>query len=110
MHETPDVSARIATVLERARSGQPEEAAADARRLLGELRPEPSGVRAAVEYARAVAAHYSSDGAEALDAVDACIRIARAVDEPGWEAVALALRIVTLIRTGQSGDSVADLV
>lgn len=110
MHETSGVSARIATVLKRARSGQPEEAAADARRLLGELRPGPSGVRASVEYARAVAAHHSSDSTEALDAVDACIRIARAIDEPGWEACALALRIVTLIRTGQGGDSVADLV
>jgi diguanylate cyclase (GGDEF)-like protein len=36
--------------------------------------------------------------------------VSRAIDEPGWEANALALRIVTLIRTGEGGDSVADLV
>jgi diguanylate cyclase (GGDEF)-like protein len=36
--------------------------------------------------------------------------VSRAIGEPGWEANALALRIVTLIRTGEGGDSVADLV
>ena len=59
---------------------------------------------------RAVAAHHATDAVEALDAVDACIRVARAIDEPGWEANAIAIRIVTLIRTGEGGDSVADLV
>ena len=59
---------------------------------------------------RAVAAHHATDAVEALDAVDGCIRVARAIDEPGWEANAIAIRIVTLIRTGEGGDSVADLV
>ncbi|ONI68873.1 GGDEF domain-containing protein [Kribbella sp. ALI-6-A] len=94
----------------RAQSGSPAEAMLDIRRLLDDLGPEPTPERAAAEYVRAVAAHHGTDAEEALDAVDGCIRIARTIDEPGWEANALALRIVTLIRTGEGGDSVTDLV
>jgi tetratricopeptide (TPR) repeat protein len=110
MHQTPGFTARIAAAMTRAQSGRPVEAGVDIRRILTELRPEPTYERASAEYVRAVAAHHNSDGAEALDAVEACIRVSRAIAEPGWEANALALRIVTLIRTGGSGDSVADLV
>nr|WP_184806775.1 GGDEF domain-containing protein [Kribbella italica] len=94
----------------RAQSGSPAEAMLDIHRLLTDLGPEPTPERAAAEYVRAVAAHHGTDAEEALDAVDGCIRIARTIDEPGWEANALALRIVTLIRTGEGGDSVTDLV
>jgi diguanylate cyclase (GGDEF)-like protein len=104
------VTARIAAAMARAQSGSPAEAMLDIRRLLADLGPEPTPERAAAEYVRAVAAHHGTDAAEALDAVDGCIRIARTIDEPGWEANALALRIVTLIRTGEGGDSVTDLV
>jgi diguanylate cyclase (GGDEF)-like protein len=110
MHQTPGFTARIAAAMTRAQSGRPVEAGVDIRRILTELRPEPTYERASAEYVRAVAAHHNSDAAEALDAVEACIRVSRAIAEPGWEANALALRIVTLIRTGGSGDSVADLV
>lgn len=110
MRETSGVTARIAAAMTLAQSGNPAEAATDLRRLLAELGPEPTSERAAAEYVRAVAAHHGSDAEEALDAVDACIRISRAIDEPGWEANALALRIVTLIRIGEGGDSVTDLV
>jgi diguanylate cyclase (GGDEF)-like protein len=110
VRETSGVTARIAAAMTRAQSGNPAEAAADLRRLLAELGPEPTHERAAAEYVRAVAAHHGNDAEEALDAVDGCIRVSRAIGEPGWEANALALRIVTLIRTGEGGDSVADLV
>ncbi|GAA1535434.1 GGDEF domain-containing protein [Kribbella lupini] len=110
MRETSGVTARIAAAMARAQSGSPAEAMQDIRRLLTELGPEPTPERAAAEYVRAVAAHHGTDAEEALDAVDGCIRIARTIDEPGWEANALALRIVTLIRTGEGGDSVTDLV
>ncbi|TCN39127.1 diguanylate cyclase (GGDEF)-like protein [Kribbella orskensis] len=110
MRETSGVTARIAAAMTRAQSGHPAEAAADVRRLLAELGPDPSSERAAAEYVRAVAAHHGMDAEEALDAVDDCVRVARAIEEPGWEANALAVRIVTLIRTGEGGDSVADLV
>jgi diguanylate cyclase (GGDEF)-like protein len=110
VRETSGVTARIAAAMTRAQSGNPAEAGTDIRLLLAELGPEPSHERAAAEYTRAVAAHHSNDSEEALDAVDGCIRVSRAIDEPGWEANALALRIVTLIRTGEGGDSVADLV
>lgn len=110
MPETSGVTSRIAAAMTRAQSGSPAEAANDIRRLLADLGPEPTGERAAAEYVRAVAAHHGSDTDGALDAVDACIRVARAIDEPGWEANALALRIITLIRTGAGGDSVSDLV
>ncbi|GAA2821012.1 GGDEF domain-containing protein [Kribbella solani] len=110
MRETSGVTTRIAAAMTRAQSGSPAEAGQDINALLAELGPEPSHERAAAEYVRAVAAHHGTDAAEALDAVDGCIRVARAIDEPGWEANAIALRIVTLIRTGEGGDSVADLV
>jgi diguanylate cyclase (GGDEF)-like protein len=110
VRETSGVTARIAAAMTRAQSGNPAEAAADLRRLLAELGPEPTHERAAAEYVRAVAAHHGNDAEEALDAVDGCIRVSRTIGEPGWEANALALRIVTLIRTGEGGDSVADLV
>jgi diguanylate cyclase (GGDEF)-like protein len=110
MSETSGVTTRIAAAMARAQSGSPTQAAADLRRLLTELGPEPTSERAAAEYVRAVTAHHANDSEAALDAVDGCIRAARAIDEPGWEANALGLRIVTLIRTGQGGDSVADLV
>src|SRR3954447_6449663 len=93
-----------------AQSGGPAAAAREITALLTELGPEPTHERAAAEYVRAVAAHHGADAMEALDAVDGCIRVSRAIDEPGWEANALALRIVTLIRTGEGGDSVAALV
>jgi len=110
VRETSGVTARIAAAMTRAQSGKPTEAASDLRLLLTELGPEPSSERAAAEYVRAVAAHHATDAEAALDAVDACIRVSRAIDEPGWEANAHAVRIVTLIRTGEGGDSVADLV
>lgn len=110
MRETSGVTARIGAAMTRAQSGNPTGAAADIRRLLAELGPDPSSERAAAEYVRAVAAHHATDAEEALDAVDGCIRVSRAIDEPGWEANALAVRIVTLLRTGEGGDSVADLV
>jgi diguanylate cyclase (GGDEF)-like protein len=110
VRETSGVTARIAAAMTRAQSGSPAEAALELNELLAELGPEPSHERAAAEYVRAVAAHHATDSVEALDAVDGCIRVARAIDEPGWEANAIALRIVTLIRTGEGGDSVADLV
>src|SRR3954447_1982979 len=93
-----------------AQSGGPAAAAREITALLTELGPEPSSERAAAEYVRAIAAHYTADAETALDAVDGCIRVSRAIEEPGWEANALAVRIVTLIRTGEGGDSVADLV
>ncbi|MGW7687159.1 diguanylate cyclase [Kribbella sp. NPDC054772] len=110
MRETSGVTERIATAMTRAQSGNPAAAGLEITALLAELDPEPSHERAAAEYVRAVAAHHATDAVEALDAVDSCIRVARAIDEPGWEANAIALRIVTLIRTGEGGDSVADLV
>ncbi|MFF1817401.1 diguanylate cyclase [Kribbella sp. NPDC058245] len=110
MRETSGVTARIAAAMTRAQSGNPAEAGLEINRLLVELGTDPSHERAAAEYVRAVAAHHATDAVEALDAVDGCIRVARAIDEPGWEANAIAIRIVTLIRTGEGGDSVADLV
>jgi tetratricopeptide (TPR) repeat protein len=110
VRETSGVTARIAAAMTLAQSGSPAEAALEINALLTELGPEPSHQRAAAEYVRAVAAHHATDAVEALDAVDGCIRVARAIDEPGWEANAIAIRIVTLIRTGEGGDSVADLV
>jgi diguanylate cyclase (GGDEF)-like protein len=110
VRETSGVTARIAAAMTRAQSGNPAGAATDIRLLLAELGPEPSSERAAAEYVRAIAAHYTADADTALDAVDGCIRVSRAIEEPGWEANALAVRIVTLIRTGEGGDSVTDLV
>jgi diguanylate cyclase (GGDEF)-like protein len=110
VRETSGVTARIAAAMTRAQSGNPAGAATDIRKLLTELGPEPTSERAAAEYVRAVAAHHAGDAETALDAVDGCIRASRAIEEPGWEANALAVRIVTLIRTGEGGDSVADLV
>ena len=80
MRETSGVTARIAAAMTRAQSGSPAEAALELNELLAELDPEPSHERAAAEYVRAVAAHHATDAVEALDAVDGCIRVARAIN------------------------------
>jgi diguanylate cyclase (GGDEF)-like protein len=105
-----ELDARIASAMTRAQSGSPTEAGAGIRAVLTELGPEPSYARAKAEYVRAVAAHHSGDADGVLDAVDACVEISRVIGEPGWEANAIAMRIVTQIRSGRGGDSVADLV
>ena len=83
MRETSGVTARIAAAMTQAQSGHPAEAALDINRLLAELGDVPSPDRAASEYVRAVAAHHGVDPVEALDAVESCIGVARAIDEPG---------------------------
>jgi diguanylate cyclase (GGDEF)-like protein len=105
-----DSERRIAAAMTRAQSGSPVEAAADIRAVLAELSTEPSYLRAKAEYVRAVAAHHASDADGVLDAVEACVAQSRAISEPGWEANAITMRIVTQIRSGEGGDSVADLV
>jgi diguanylate cyclase (GGDEF)-like protein len=101
---------RIAAAMTRAQSGSPTEAAAGIHAVLAEIGPEPTYTRATAEYVRAVAAHHNSDAEGVLDAVNACVEVARAIGEPGWEANALSMRIVTEMRSGRGGDSVADLV
>ena len=110
MPDPSDIDNRIGAAMARAQSCSPTEAAADIRVVLGEIGPEPSHTRAKAEYVRAVAAHHSGDADGVLDAVNACVDVARAIGEPGWEANALSMRIVTEIRSGRGGDSVADLV
>jgi diguanylate cyclase (GGDEF)-like protein len=110
VRDASGVTARIAAAMTQAQSGHPADAAIQIDRLLAEIGADPSPERAAAEYVRAVAAHHGADPVEALDAVESCIGVARAIDEPGWEANAIAVRIITLIRTGEGGDSVADLV
>ena len=42
--------------------------------------------------------------------MDECVAVAKAIDEPGWEANALPIRIINLARSGRGGDTVNDLV
>jgi diguanylate cyclase (GGDEF)-like protein len=108
---TGDVlTARIAAAMTAAQSGGHASAAAAIEAIRSELGAEPSYRLAAVEYVRGVSAHHASDADEALRAVDACIQVARAIDEPGWEANALPIRIINLARSGRGGDTVNDLV
>jgi diguanylate cyclase (GGDEF)-like protein len=108
--DTARLIRRIAAVMTRAQSGGHAAAAAEIEAIRTELNGEPSYELAAAEYVRAVAAHYASDADEALDAVADCLAVARAIGEPGWEANALAVRIVTLVRSGRGGETVNDLV
>ncbi|MFC6161351.1 GGDEF domain-containing protein [Kribbella jiaozuonensis] len=108
---TGDVlTARIAAAMTAAQSGGHASAAAEIEAIRSELGGVPSYRLAAVEYVRGVSAHHASDADEALRAVDACIEVARAIDEPGWEANALPIRIINLARSGRGGDTVNDLV
>jgi diguanylate cyclase (GGDEF)-like protein len=104
------LTARIAAAMTSAQSGRHEIAAADIEAIRVELGGVPSYQLAAAEYVRGVTAHHASDADEALDAVEACIAVAKAIDEPGWEANALAIRIINLARSGRGGDTVKDLV
>lgn len=104
------VDERIAAAMTRAQSGSAIEAGTAIRAILAALGPEPTSTRAKAEYVRAVAAHHAGDAEGVLAAVEDCVEVARAIGEPGWEANALAMRIVTEIRSGRGGDSVADLV
>ncbi len=107
---TGPLTARIATAMTQAQSGGHATAAAEIELLRAELGDEPSYELAAVEYVRGVTAHHASDADEALRAVDALIAVAKAIDEPGWEANALPIRIINLARSGRGGDTVNDLV
>jgi diguanylate cyclase (GGDEF)-like protein len=104
------LTARIAAAMTSAQSGGHEVAAAEIEAIRAELGGVPSYQLAAAEYVRGVTAHHASDADEALEAVEACIAVAKAIDEPGWEANALAIRIINLARSGRGGDTVKDLV
>jgi diguanylate cyclase (GGDEF)-like protein len=104
------LNARIAAAMTSAQSGGHAIAAAEIDVIRGELGGVPSYQLAAAEYVRAVSAHHASDADEALRAVDACIEVATAIDEPGWEANALPVRIINLARSGRGGDTVNDMV
>jgi diguanylate cyclase (GGDEF)-like protein len=101
---------RIAAAMTAAQSGGHASAAAEIEAVRAELGGVPSYRLAAAEYVRGVTAHHASDADEALRAVNACIDVARAIDEPGWEANALPIRIINLARSGRGGDTVNDLV
>ncbi|HEY0474322.1 MAG TPA: GGDEF domain-containing protein [Kribbella sp.] len=104
------VLARIAAAMTLAQSGGHAVAAAQIQAIRTELGSEPSYELAAAEYVRGVTAHHASEADEALAAVEACLAVGRAIDEPGWEANALSIRIITLARSGRGGDTVGDLV
>ncbi|HEY3507762.1 MULTISPECIES: GGDEF domain-containing protein [Kribbella] len=104
------LTARIAAAMTAAQSGGHATAAAEIDAIRAELGGVPSYTLAAAEYVRGVTAHHASDADEALRAVDALIEVARAIDEPGWEANALPIRIINLARSGRGGDTVNDLV
>ncbi|WP_325039510.1 GGDEF domain-containing protein [Kribbella sp.] len=104
------LTARIAAAMTAAQSGGQATAAAEIEAIRTELGGVPSYTLAAAEYVRGVTAHHASDADEALRAVDALIAVARAIDEPGWEANALPIRIINLARSGRGGDTVNDLV
>ncbi|WP_433014454.1 diguanylate cyclase domain-containing protein [Kribbella sp. CA-294648] len=104
------LSARLAAAMTLAQSGGHVVAAAQVDAIRHELGGVPSYELAAAEYVRGVTAHHASDADEALAAVEACLAVARAIEEPGWEANALPIRIITLARSGRGGDTVADLV
>jgi diguanylate cyclase (GGDEF)-like protein len=111
MPGTPALDARIAAAMTQAQSGNPRAAADAVRVVIDELRDGgPSYQLAAAEYVRTVAAHHAGEVDEALAGVDACLQTGRAIDEPGWEANALPMRVVTLNRAGRGGEEVADLV
>jgi diguanylate cyclase (GGDEF)-like protein len=93
-----------------AQSGGHAVAAAQIDAIRAELGSVPSYDLAAAEYVRGVTAHHASDADEALAAVEDCLAVARAIDEPGWEANALPIRVINLARSGRGGDSVTDLV
>jgi diguanylate cyclase (GGDEF)-like protein len=104
------LSARIAAAMTLAQSGGHAVAADQIDAIRGELGGIPSYELAAAEYVRGVAAHHASDADEALAAVEECLAVAHAIDEPGWEANALPIRIINLARSGRGGDTVNDLV
>ena len=104
------VSTRIAAAMTLAQSGGHAVAADQIDVIRAELGGVPSYELAAAEYVRGVTAHHASDADEALAAVEDCLAVARAIDEPGWEANALPIRIINLARSGRGGDTVTDLV
>ncbi len=104
------VSTRIAAAMTLAQSGGHAVAADQIDAIRAELGGVPSYELAAAEYVRGVTAHHASDADEALAAVEDCLTVARAIDEPGWEANALPIRIINLARSGRGGDTITDLV
>ena len=111
MLNDPIMRPRLAVAMFDAQSGRAGDALLALDGIVADLGTAPSYTRAVVEYIRATAAFELGEYEDGLAAIDHCIEIADAIDEPGWESVARSLRVGIRARmAGGGGDSIDDLV
>lgn len=111
MLNDPIMRPRLVVAMFDAQAGREAEALEALEGILTDLGPAPSYAHAVVAYTRAIAAFELGEYEAGLDAVDACIDLAGIIDEPGWESVALSLRVDIRGRMAAGGgDAIDDLV
>jgi len=111
MLQDPVMRPRLVEAMFDAQSGRAAAALLTLEGLVAEMGTAPSYTRAVVEYIRAIAAFELGEYEIGLTAVDVCIDVAHAIDEPGWESVACSLRVGIQARMAAGGgDSIDDLV
>ncbi len=111
MLNDPIMRPRLVVAMFDAQSGRAGDALLALDQIVAELGTAPSYTRAVVEYIRAIAAFELGEYEDGLAAIDLCIEIADAIDEPGWESVARSLRVGIRARMAAGGgDSIDDLV
>lgn len=111
MLDDPTMRPRLATAMFDAQSGRETDALLSLAGIVAEIGPEPSYTRAVVEYLRAIAAFGLGEYEDGLASIAACIDVAGAIGEPGWESVARSLRVdITTRMAAGGGDSIDDLV
>lgn len=111
MLNDPIMRPRLVAAMADSQSGRAAEALLAIDGILADLGATPSYAHAAAEYIRAIAAFELGEYELGLAAIDVCIRIADAIDEPAWESVARSLRVDIRARMAAGdGGAIDDLV
>lgn len=111
MLNDPTMRSRLVVAMGDAQSGRAAQALLALNEIAVDLGAEPSYTHAVVAYTRAIAAFELGEYEHGLAAVDTCIDLAAAIDEPGWESVARSLRVDIRERMAAGGgDAIDDLV
>jgi len=109
MTEDPALLRRVDATLRRCVQGAAPQALAELAQLTAEL-PEPSRLRAAVEFGWAMAHHLLGHTADALRAATRLLAVADKLGEPGWPALGYAVQAVVKGKSGARADPFDDLV
>jgi len=109
--DDPIMRPRLVIAMGHAQSGRAAEALLVLDDIAADLADTPSYALAVVEYTRAIAAFELGEYEDGLSSIDACLALADAIGESGWESVARSLRVDIRARMAAGGgDAIDDLV